>query len=167
VRDVDIDQIELAAIAGATILVSEAATYHQRWLRERPEDYGEDVRQRLLTGELYPATAYINAQRVRTVLRESFLRTLSGVDILLAPATPITAPPITGFSTDARANLTRFTTPINLVGLPALSLPCGFDSANLPIGMQLIGRPFDEARLFRAGRAYERVTDWHNRRPAV
>ncbi|MGD9895234.1 MAG: amidase [Dehalococcoidia bacterium] len=167
VHDVDIDQIELAAIAGATILVSEASAYHQRWLRERPEDYGEDVRQRLLTGELYPATAYINAQRVRTVLRESFLRTLSDVDLLLAPATPITAPPIAGFSTDVRANLTRFTTPINLVGLPALSLPCGFDSSNLPIGMQLIGRPFDEARLFRTGRAYERVTDWHNRRPTL
>jgi aspartyl-tRNA(Asn)/glutamyl-tRNA(Gln) amidotransferase subunit A len=167
VRDVDIDQIELAPIAGATILVSEAAAYHQHWLRERPEDYGEDVRQRLLTGELYPATAYINAQRVRTVMRESFLRTLSDVDLLLAPATPITAPPIAGFSTDVRANLTRYTTPINLVGLPSLSVPCGFDSANLPIGMQLIGRPFDEARLFRAGRAYERVTDWHKRRPPM
>jgi aspartyl-tRNA(Asn)/glutamyl-tRNA(Gln) amidotransferase subunit A len=167
VRDVDIDQIELAAIAGATILVSEAAAYHQRWLRERPSDYGEDVRQRLLTGELYPATAYINAQRVRTVMRDSFLRTLSDVDLLLAPATPITAPPIAGFSTDVRANLTRFTTPINLVGLPSLSLPCGFDANNLPIGMQLIGRPFDEALVFRAGRAFERVTDWHNRRPAI
>jgi aspartyl-tRNA(Asn)/glutamyl-tRNA(Gln) amidotransferase subunit A len=167
VRDVDIDQIDLAAIAGATILVSEAAAYHQRWLRERPEDYGEDVRQRLLTGELYPATAYVNAQRVRTVLRESFRRALSEVDLMLAPSTPITAPTIAGFSTNVRASLTRFTTPINLVGLPSLALPCGFDSDNLPIGMQLIGRPFDEARLFRAGRAYERVTDWHNRRPAL
>jgi aspartyl-tRNA(Asn)/glutamyl-tRNA(Gln) amidotransferase subunit A len=167
VPDVDIDQIELAGVAGGTILVSEAAAYHQRWLRERPDDYGEDVRQRLLMGELYPATAYINAQRTRTLLRESFLRTLTDVDLLLAPATPITAPPIADFSTDVRASLTRFTTPINLVGLPALSVPCGFDLAGLPIGMQIIGRPFDEARLFQAGCAYEQATDWHNRRPPL
>lgn len=167
VRDVDVDQIELAGVAGGTILVSEAAAYHQRWLRERPDDYGEDVRQRLLMGELYPATAYINAQRTRALLRESFLRTLADVDLLLAPATPITAPPIAGFSTDVRASLTRFTTPINLVGLPALSVPCGFDLAGLPIGMQIIGRPFDEARLFQVGCAYEQATDWHNRRPPL
>jgi aspartyl-tRNA(Asn)/glutamyl-tRNA(Gln) amidotransferase subunit A len=72
-----------------------------------------------------------------------------------------------GFSTETRLNLTRFTTPINLVGLPSLALPCGFDANVLPIGMQLIGRPFEEALLLRAGAAYQRVTDWHTRRPAV
>jgi aspartyl-tRNA(Asn)/glutamyl-tRNA(Gln) amidotransferase subunit A len=164
-RDVDIDEIELAPIAGATILVSEAAAYHERWLNERPEDYGDDVRQRLLLGRLYPATTYINAQRLRRTVVESFLRALAGVDLLLAPATPITAPPIAGFTTDVRASLTRFTTPINLAGLPSLALPCGFDRDTLPIGMQLIGRPFAEALLLRAGRAYERATDWHSRRP--
>jgi aspartyl-tRNA(Asn)/glutamyl-tRNA(Gln) amidotransferase subunit A len=167
VRDVDIEGIELAGQAGAVILLSEAAAYHQKQLRERPEDYGEDVRQRLLAGELYPATAYVNAQRLRGVLRDAFLQTLSDVDILLAPATPVTAPPIEGFSTDVRANLTRFTTPINLVGLPSLALPCGFDHAGLPIGMQMIGRPFEEALVLRAGRAYERVTEWHARRPPL
>ena len=167
VRDVEIEGIELAGQAGATVLVSEAAAYHQKNLRERPDDYGEDVRQRLLTGELYPATAYINAQRLRGVLRDAFLHTLTDVDILLAPATPITAPPIEGFGSDQRANLTRFTTPINLVGLPTLALPCGFDGAGLPIGMQLIGRTFDEALVLRAGRAYERVTEWHTRRPPL
>ena len=125
------------------------------------------MRQRLLTGELYPAPTYINAQRLRGVLRDAFLRTLAEVDLLLAPATPITAPPIEGFGTDLRANLTRLTTPINLVGLPSLALPCGFDGAGLPIGMQLIGRPFEEALVLRAGRAYERVTEWHARRPPL
>jgi aspartyl-tRNA(Asn)/glutamyl-tRNA(Gln) amidotransferase subunit A len=167
VRDVDIEGIELAGQAGATVLVSEAAAYHQKNLRERPDDYGEDVRQRLLTGELYPATAYVNAQRLRGVLRDAFLRTLAEVDLLLMPATPITAPPIEGFGSDLRANLTRLTTPINLVGLPSLALPCGFDGTGLPIGMQLVGRPFEEALVLRAGRAYERVTDWHTRRPPL
>jgi len=167
VHDVDIEGIELAGAAGATILLSEASAYHQRRLRERPEDYGEDVRMRLLAGELYPATAYINAQRLRGVIRESFLRTLGEVEVLLAPATPVTAPPIAGFDTNTRANLTRFTTPINLVGLPSLALPCGFDGQGLPIGMQVIGRPFEEPLLFRAGHAYQRVTDWHMRRPTL
>jgi aspartyl-tRNA(Asn)/glutamyl-tRNA(Gln) amidotransferase subunit A len=164
---VEIEQLELAGIAGSTILLSEASAYHQRWLRERPDDYGEDVRQRLLSGELYPAATYVNAQRLRGVLRENFLATLSEVDVLIAPATPITAPPIADFGTEARLNLTRCTTPINLVGLPSLSLPCGMSGAGLPIGMQLIGRPFEEALLLRAGRAYERVTDWHRRRPPL
>jgi aspartyl-tRNA(Asn)/glutamyl-tRNA(Gln) amidotransferase subunit A len=167
VRDVEIEGVELAGQAGATVLVAEAAAYHQKNLRERPDDYGEDVRQRLLTGELYPATAYINAQRLRGVLRDAFLRTLADVDLLLMPATPITAPPVEGFGADLRANLTRLTTPINLVGLPSLALPCGFDGAGLPIGMQLVGRPFEEALALRAGRAYERVTDWHTRRPPL
>jgi aspartyl-tRNA(Asn)/glutamyl-tRNA(Gln) amidotransferase subunit A len=167
VRDVDIESIELAGIAGATILASEAAAFHQKRLRERPEDFGEEVRARLTAGELYSAATYVNAQRLRDLIRESFLRTLAEVDILLAPVTPITAPPIAGFTDDARANLTRFTIPINLVGLPALALPCGFDAQGLPIGMQLIGRPFEEALVLRAGRAYEQVTDWHTRRPPV
>ena len=167
VRDVDIESIELAGIAGATILASEAAAFHQKRLRERPEDFGEEVRTRLIAGELYSAATYVNAQRLRDLIRESFQRTLAEVDVLLAPVTPITAPPIAGFSDDARANLTRFTIPINLVGLPALALPCGFDAQGLPIGMQLIGRPFEEALVLRAGRAYEKVTDWHTRRPPV
>ena len=167
VRDIEIEEIELAGPLGATILASEASAYHQRWLRERPDDYGEDVRLRLTAGELYPAAAYINAQRMRGRVRDSFLRTLADVDVLLAPATPITAPPIQGFTTEFRVNLTRFTTPINLIGLPSLSVPCGFDSSGLPVGMQLIGRPFEEALVVRAGRAYERATDWHTRRPPV
>ena len=167
VRDVTIERIELANVAGSTILFSEASAYHEQRLRERPEDYGEDVRERLLIGAFYPATAYVNAQRIRTLVRAAFLDTLSAVDVLLAPATQRTAPPIAGFTADTRAGLTRLTTPINLAGLPALALPCGFDSAGLPIGMQLIGRPFDEALLLRAGQAYQRVTDWHTRRPAL
>jgi aspartyl-tRNA(Asn)/glutamyl-tRNA(Gln) amidotransferase subunit A len=167
VRDVTIEGIERANVAGSTILFSEASAYHDQWLREGPEDYGEDVRERLLVGALYPATAYINAQRVRTLVRAAFLDTLSGVDVLLAPATQMTAPPIAGFTVDTRAGLTRLTMPINLVGLPSLALPCGFGGGGLPIGMQLIGRPFDEATILRAGHAYQRVTDWHTRRPAL
>jgi aspartyl-tRNA(Asn)/glutamyl-tRNA(Gln) amidotransferase subunit A len=167
VRDVSIERIELANVAGSTVLFSEASAYHEQRLRERPEDYGGDVRERLLIGVTYPATAYVNAQRVRTLVRAAFLDTLAEVDMLLAPATQTTAPPIAGFTANTRAGLTRLTTPINLAGLPSLALPCGFDRAGLPIGMQLIGRPFDEETVLRAGQAYQRVTDWHTRRPAL
>ena len=85
----------------------------------------------------------------------------------LRVSSPVLSAPIAGFTADTRVGLTRLTTPINLTGLPSLALPCGFDSAGLPIGMQLIGRPFDEALLLRAGQAYQRVTDWHIRRPAL
>lgn len=167
VQDVEIEGIDRAGMVGQTILLTEASAYHQRWLRQRPDDYGEDVRARLTLGELYPATAYVNAQRLRGQLQQAFASTLTNVDLLLAPATPVTAPPIASFSSEHRINLTRCTTPINLVGLPSLSLPCGFDGETLPIGMQLIGRAFDETTLFRAGQAYQRATDWHLRRPIV
>lgn len=167
VQDVEIEEIELAPIAGSPIIQAEASAYHRRWLRERPEDYGDDVRLRLTTGALLPATAYVDAQRLRGRVREHFRRTLTEVDLLLAPATPVTAPLINEFTADVRANLTRFTFPLNVAGLPTLALPCGFDSAGLPIGMQLTGRPFEDALVLRAGRAYERATEWSTRRPPL
>jgi aspartyl-tRNA(Asn)/glutamyl-tRNA(Gln) amidotransferase subunit A len=166
-RVVDLGDLDLAGSAGSTVMLTEASAYHQRWLRERPQDHGEDVRLRLLTGALYPATAYVNAQRLLGQLRVAFLETLAGVDVVLLPSMPITAPSIAGFAMDTRAPLARFTMPLNLVGLPALALPCGVDAQGLPIGMQLVGRPFEEATVLRAGRAYERATDWHRRRPVV
>ena len=92
---------------------------------------------------------------------------VAGYDLLL-PTAPVAAPPI-GESPAARAarpSLTRFTAAFNLTGLPALSVPCGFTPAGLPIGLQLVAGRWAEARLLRAGHAYEQVTDWHRRAPA-
>ena len=167
VRDVDIAGIELAEQVFQVIILAEAAAYHHRTLRERPQDYGADVRARLEPGELYPATHYINAQRLRTRVVLGFLSVFADVDVLLAPTLPMTAPSIPGPPVETPNPLTRFTYPANVCGLPALSLPCGFDADGLPIGLQIIGRPFDEATVLRAGRAYERATEWHIRRPPV
>ena len=165
VKDVDIPNIELAGSAFQVIILSEAAAYHQRTLRERLQDYGADVRMRLEPGELYAATHYVNAQRLRTRVVQGFLDALSDVDVLVAPTLPVTAPEIPGPKVETPNPLTRFTYPGNMAGLPALSLPCGFDAAGLPIGLQITGRPFDEATVLRAGRAYERATEWHRHRP--
>jgi aspartyl-tRNA(Asn)/glutamyl-tRNA(Gln) amidotransferase subunit A len=167
VRDVDIPNLELAGQAFAPIISAEAAAYHQRNLRERPEDYGDDVRLRLTQGTLYSAVQYVNAQRIRRRVVDGFLSALSDVDVLLTPTMPVTAPEINATVVATPNPLTRCTFPVNVSGLPALTVPCGFDGNGLPIGAQLIGRPFDEATVLRAGRAYERVTDWHTRRPPV
>jgi len=94
--------------------------------------------------------------------------------VLLAPATPVTAPAITERQTtlgdgpsDVRSALIRLTRPFNFSGHPACSVPCGFASGGLPIGMQIVGRPFDEATVLRVADAYQRVSDWHTRRPVL
>ena len=99
---------------------------------------------------------------------------LAAVDLLALPTTPIPAPAVgeltvrVGEATQGVLEaLVVFTTPFNLTGLPALALPCGFTRTGLPVSLQLVGRPFDEATLLAAGHAYQRDTDWHTRRPPV
>ncbi len=167
VCDVDLAAIESAGLAFQVIILAEAAAYHARTMRERPQDYGEDVRLRLEPGALYPATQFVDAQRLRRRVVDGFLTALAGVDVLVTPTLPMTAPRIPGPKVETPNPVTRFTFPANLAGLPAISLPCGFGTDGLPIGLQIIGRPFDESTVLRAGRAYERATDWHTRRPPV
>lgn len=167
VRDVDIPDLEWAGQVLAPVIAAEAAAYHHRWLVERPQDYGDDVRQRLMQGLLYPAVQYVNAQRLRRRVANGLLAALSEVDVLLTPAMPAGAPPIDSTVVATPNPLTRFTHPVNVASLPALVVPCGFDARGLPLGAQFIGRPFDEATLLRVGHAYQQVTDWHTRRPPV
>jgi aspartyl-tRNA(Asn)/glutamyl-tRNA(Gln) amidotransferase subunit A len=117
---------------------------------------------------------YVRAQQVRALVRAEVDGALSRRDVLLAPTAPITAArvgerevTVGTATTDVRSALIRFTRPINFSGHPACSVPCGFSRGGLPIGMQLIGRPFDEATVLRAADAYQRLTDWHTRRPVI
>lgn len=159
--------------AQLTVESAEPSAYHQRWLRERPEDYGEDVRLLLEVGEMLLATHYIQAQRYRTLLRSEFLDAFKSVDVLICPTLPFTATAVgetmveiqEGASEDMLAAIMQFTGVPSLTGLPSLNVPCGFDKDGLPIGMQVIGRPFDEATLLRVGAAYQRSTDFHLRAP--
>lgn len=171
--EVEIGNIHGNISAQLTIESAEPSTYHQRWLRERPDDYGEDVRTLLEVGELLLATHYIQAQRYRTLLRNEFMDAFRRVDLFVCPTLPFTATRVgemkvvieNGVEEDMLSAIMQFTGVPSLTGLPALNVPCGFDSDGLPIGMQLIGRPFDEATLFRAGAAYQGATDFHLQEP--
>ncbi len=158
--------MEAAHTAHHAILAVEAASFHGRWLRERPGDYGDDVRRGLELGSLIPATDYVNARRQQTVARRTFAAALAAADVLVTPTLPV-APLRVGepMSREPAEAWNRLLTPFNLAGLPAVSVPCGFDDAGLPVGLQVVGAPFAEARLLRVARAVERAVGWGDRRP--
>jgi aspartyl-tRNA(Asn)/glutamyl-tRNA(Gln) amidotransferase subunit A len=167
------DQRQLAA-ASQLVLAVEAAAFHKRWMIERPQDYGPQVLMRLQNGLAIPAVNYLEAVRWRGVALAAHLAAVKGVDAVIAPVSPVPAPTIAesdvGTAPDAEAviqRLTRFTRPINYLGLPSLSIPSGFTRRGLPVGMQLVGRSFDEATLLRIGAAFQRATDFHERVPQL
>jgi len=167
------DQRQLSA-AAQLVLAVEAAAFHKRWMIERAQDYGPQVLMRLQNGLAIPGVTYLEAVRWRAQALAAHVAAVANVDAVIAPVSPVPAPTIAesdvGNSPDAEAviqRLTRFTRPINYLGLPALSIPCGFTRAGLPVGMQLVGRSFDEATLLRLGAAFQRATDFHEREPKL
>jgi aspartyl-tRNA(Asn)/glutamyl-tRNA(Gln) amidotransferase subunit A len=165
------DQRQLTA-ACQLVLAVEASAFHKRWLIERPQDYGPQVLMRLQNGLAIPGVSYLEAMRWRGPALAAFLAAVAGVDAVIAPVAPVAAPTLAesdvGNSPDAESviqRLTRFTRPINYLGLPSLAIPSGFTKNGLPVGMQLIGRSFDEAMLLRIGAAFQRATDFHERVP--
>jgi aspartyl-tRNA(Asn)/glutamyl-tRNA(Gln) amidotransferase subunit A len=167
------DQRQLTA-ACQLVLAVEAAAFHKRWMIERPQDYGPQVLMRLQNGLAIPGVSYLEAMRWRGPALAAHIAAVAGVDAMVAPVAPVAAPTIAesdvGNSPDAEAviqRLTRFTRPINYLGLPSLSIPAGFTRGGLPVGMQLVGRSFDEAMLLRIGAAFQRATDFHERLPQL
>jgi aspartyl-tRNA(Asn)/glutamyl-tRNA(Gln) amidotransferase subunit A len=173
VEEIPLPTIQHAGPASFAIIASEAMAYHEPYLRTRAGEYGEDVRARLTTGQFVLAHQYLKAQRARQVIRAEVDAVLTRVDALLFPTTPIPAPrlderevTVDGVTEDARWWLIRCTRPINVTGHPALSVPCGLTAAGLPIGLQLVGRSFDEATLLRIGHAFEAVSPVRDLRPS-
>jgi aspartyl-tRNA(Asn)/glutamyl-tRNA(Gln) amidotransferase subunit A len=158
------------------IALAEATRYHesQGYFPAREKDYGEDVRKRLAMGREVRAVDYLNALAVQRETAKEFQRVFEHVDAILAPATPITAPllgekevEIAGEKETVRSALVRMNRPANLTGDPAISIPCGFTRAGLPMGLQLIGPRWSEARLLGIALAYEDATEWHKRHPVL
>ena len=140
----------------------------------RAAEYSPEVRARLETGSKIAASDYLDALEVRTALQQEFDAALKNVTAIFAPTVPVGAPKIgeeslliSGEAEDVRTALVRLNRPSNLTGLPAISLPCGFTAAGMPIGLQIIGREFDEAHLLQLGVAYQGRTDWHTRQPPL
>jgi aspartyl-tRNA(Asn)/glutamyl-tRNA(Gln) amidotransferase subunit A len=173
-RQVEVHLPHLEEIVGAhrAILFSEASAFHRPYLGERAHDYTADVRSLLLAGLFLPAVEYLNALQARRIIRREWAKVFQEIDILIAPTTPVTATKFGDKDADVpggprplvRAYL-DLTLPFNLTGYPAISVPCGFSKAGLPIGMQLVGRPFSESIVLRAVHQYQQETDWHTRTP--
>jgi aspartyl-tRNA(Asn)/glutamyl-tRNA(Gln) amidotransferase subunit A len=172
VRDVALPLARFAGPASFAILGPEAVAYHEPLLRRHAADYQPDVRQRLVVGRFLAATDYVQGQRARARMRDEVNAVLDQVDCLLTPTLPIVAPPVTatevtiGARREApRSALTAFTRLFNLTGHPVVAVPCGFSAEGLPVSLQLVGRPFDEATILRLAQAYQDATAWHTRRP--
>jgi aspartyl-tRNA(Asn)/glutamyl-tRNA(Gln) amidotransferase subunit A len=174
VHEVGFPHIGSMAITHACIILTEAATYHEKWLRTRADDYQPDVRFSLEWGKTFMGIDYVQCQRVREMIRQDFADVLTRVDVIAAPTVPAPASkvgedPITinGRKEGLVGAHIRLNRPANHTGLPAITVPCGFTGAGLPIGLQLVGRAFDEATVLRAAHAYETSTPWHRKTPSV
>jgi aspartyl-tRNA(Asn)/glutamyl-tRNA(Gln) amidotransferase subunit A len=146
-------------------MFGEALAYHEPDLRDRPELYGMYTRLQLRQGALYSAADYVQANRMRSLIQHEALQALSRVDVLVVPTMLTTAVRFDSYDPDTLLRMPSFTAIWNLTGLPALSVGCGFSAAGLPIGMQIVGKPFDEPTVFKVGDGYQALTDWHTRVP--
>ena len=160
--ELDIPHLAEAYAAWWAITFAEKYTYHEPDLQQRPELYGPATRQSILTGILLTAADYIQAQRVRTLIKAECAEAIDAADFLVVPSTISTAPIVEDWN--------HFTTPSftslwSLIGYPVLNLCCGFSSERLPIGMQIVGKPFSEPSLFAIGDAYQRISQWHTQVP--
>ena len=171
---VKVELPEQTAIAAAALIVLavEATTCHAAWLRTRAADYGPQVRNRLENGLAYSAVEYLEALRRRGPALAAHLAAIGDVDIIIAPASRAVAPTIeetdVGAAPEAETAIqaiTRFMRPVNYLGLPVLVVPAGQSMQGLPIGLQLIGRPFGDETLVALGRALQGMTDHHRRMP--
>jgi aspartyl-tRNA(Asn)/glutamyl-tRNA(Gln) amidotransferase subunit A len=147
-------------------MFAESAEYHEQWMRTRSHEYGADVRRMLEAGMMTPAIYYVRAQRSRAAILAEALKALENFTVLTAPTAAIPAPRIDvggraltdgGEQVDMVAAVLRFTAPFNVTGQPALAIPTGLAPNGLPVSMQIIGKPFDEATVFRVADAYERA----------
>jgi aspartyl-tRNA(Asn)/glutamyl-tRNA(Gln) amidotransferase subunit A len=168
VEPVELNFLREAALANGQMVVADGAAFNRERLTDNPQGFGEDVRQRLQTGAALTSTEYALARRTQVEMRRRMEQFFKQYDLLLTPTTPIPALLIEGNDALEQARrLTRFTAPFNLTGLPALSVPCGFTSDGLPIGLQLVGQPWSEAKVLQAGQAFEQATEWHQRKPKI
>ena len=180
VQEVSIPIVENAGAVSKCITDMDGAAVHYERLKTRVAEYDHNTRVRLLTAILTPAQAYYKAQKVRTLIRQAVLEALEGVDVIVLPTSPTVAPLLpdeAGIKSqeDARsriAGVRNFTGAFNAAGVPALSIPCGFSSpsgsgGNLPLSLQIVGKPMADGLLMRVAHAYQQVTDWHLRRPPL
>jgi aspartyl-tRNA(Asn)/glutamyl-tRNA(Gln) amidotransferase subunit A len=171
---IDVPGIEIHRATWLQIASPEAYSYHESHLRENAALYGADVRGRLEAGQALLSIDYVRAQRARTLIKEQCRQLFDRVDVIVTPTVPIPAPRIDDLnkpwgngSETSVASLARFTRFYSVVGLPAISIPCGCTPEGLPVGMQIAGKAFDEFMVLRVAYAYEQDARWFERRPTI
>ena len=166
VEEVSIPLAEHASVITWASLTTEPAATHKTWVKERLDDYGYSNRISLLLGSVMPAQAYYKAQKLRALLREQVQEALQRYDVLVSPTIGVPAQKAQGLGTEsARRRPYLLTYTFNLANAPAVSVPCGFSTEGLPIGLQIGGRPFTEETVLKVAHAYEQNTPWHTMRP--
>lgn len=157
-----------ADLSGAAnvLVLSEAFSQHAQRLRIRASTYGPKARNRISTGAFFSSAEYLQAAQIRTLWMRELEQAMKQVDVLIIPTLPFTA-----FGVDTWENnppdTSWGTRHFNMSGYPAMTVPCGFDHQGLPIGMQIVAKPFDEAMMFRVGHAYEQINAWYTRKPVL
>jgi aspartyl-tRNA(Asn)/glutamyl-tRNA(Gln) amidotransferase subunit A len=168
ITEFNMDFLREAALANGIMTQADGAAFHRERLKEHPDWFGADVRLRLETGAAFTSSEYSLARRTQVEATRRFELLFDEYDALILPTTPIPAPVLEGENAIERARqLTRFTAPFNLSGLPALSVPCGFTTEGLPIGLQIVSRAWNEAGVLRTGYTFQQATDWHKMKPQI
>ena len=168
IEEINVDYLREGALANSLMTQADGAAFHRDRLKEHPDWFGVDVRQRLETGAAFTSTEYALARRTQVEVRRRCDILFEEYDALILPTTPIAAPVLEGEDAVERARLlTRLTAPFNITGLPALSVPCGFTTEGLPIGLQIASRAWNESGVLRIGYAYQEATEWHKMKPSI
>ena len=167
-KQVSFEPAAASHAAGTLITIAEANSAQDEVLRSKPEDFGADIRGQLRTGEFISARQYLRALRIRPLVQQELGKLLREVDVLLTPTTSALPTRSDGETTaESLVLFARNTRPFSVPGVPAVAVPAGMSSEGLPIGLQIIGRPFDEATILRVAHAYELATQWHTMRPPL
>lgn len=167
VREVSTAPLNEYLACNRTILTSEAFAVHEPWMRERPQDYGALARERLMAGAFVRAADYINATRLRRKLTDAFHALFRDVDVIITASSMDPACRIDDAKAVEYTYGRQARAPFNITGSPALSVPTGFTESGLPLGMQIVGKPFSEALIYRVAHAYEQATDWVRQHPTL
>jgi len=167
VQEIETAPLSEYAACNRTILTSEAYAIHERWLRERPQDYADLTRERIMTGAFVRAADYVNATRIRARLTKAFHALFSDIDVAITASAMDPACRIDDAKAVAYTYGRQARAPFNVTGSPAVAVPVGYSKAGLPLGMQIVGKPFSEALVYRVADAYEQATGWGKRHPAL
>jgi len=167
IEEIELPSLEYVRAANTIIMVSEAFAFHEPNLKSRPQDFGDIVRARFRIGGMLSAGDYLQAQRCRQWSKREFAEALRKVDFFVTPTMTQPAPAFEGYDPTDTIRGRSFTAPFNVTGLPAISVPCGFTEAGLPVGMQIAGKPFDEPGVIQVAYTYQQHARLYEQRPNI